>query len=210
MIRRIILIIGFVLSLTVAFSQTLRDSVWVERESFKVLYSETLEQPLMVTYVVVPIVKKESRNGIKFYTDKDIHTSDDLDYKNNIWDRGHMAPARHFTDSKRKLKSTFSFLNIALQHQKLNQGEWRLLEEQESLWSSDYENLIVTIKVIFSDKSERLETGALIPDGFYKEIKFIENPSDKSFVVTKKLCWYFPNTEPDKSWDEYKVDCNCN
>lgn len=208
MVRRIILIIGFVLSLTVAFSQTLRDSVWVERETFRVLYSETLQQPLQVTYEVVPIKKKESRDGIKFYTDKEVVTSDDLDYKNNIWDRGHMAPARHFTDSKKRLKSTFSFLNIALQHQKLNQGEWRLLEEQESIWVSEYTKLIVTIKVVFSDNSERLESGAVIPDGFFKEIEFVELPSDKLFVVTKKLCWYFPNTEPSKGWEEYLIECN--
>lgn len=207
MMKRIVLAILFLFSVNILYSQTLRDSVWVERETFKVLYSEILEQPLIVEYVVKPVVKKESRNGIRFFTDSKIHTSDDEDYKNNIWDRGHMAPARHFTDSKKRLKSTFSFLNIALQHQRLNQGEWRLLEEQEAIWVDDYSELRVKITVIFSQNSERLPTGAVIPDGFLKEIYFVEKPSDKLFETGKRMCWYFPNIEPTKDWEEYETGC---
>ena len=72
-----------------------------------------------------------------FYTPKDVYTSDNEDYKNNVWDKGHMAPAAAFTDTKEKLKTTFSYLNCSLQFDKLNRGAWRELEAQERVWAKD-------------------------------------------------------------------------
>jgi endonuclease G len=182
------------------YSQTsLRDSVLVKTAIFEVMYSETKEQPLWVKYTAKPIKKVADRKGLDFYTEKEYHTSDNNDYVANVWDKGHMAPAAHFTDSKENLKQTFTYLNSALQHERLNRGEWRLLEAQERVWA-DNEVLEVYIRAVFSSNSQKLPSGAIVPDGFYKVIKFTKS--------NKTECYYFPNQAPTKKWSEYKVNCS--
>jgi len=184
---------------TEGFSQ-LRDSVLVETPIFRVMYSETKEQPLWVEYRVRVIEKGADRKGMNFYTEKDYHTSDNNDYVRNEWDKGHMAPAAHFSDTEQNLRQTFTYLNSALQHQNLNRGEWRLLEEKEREWAELFGGLSVRIEVIFDDKPNVLPSGAEVPDGFVKRIKFNRTSEVK--------CFYFPNESPTKKWNEFEINCD--
>ena len=83
-----------------------------DRVEFKVdnlyqgVYSEVYEQPLEVTYTVKCPNGQASRTGMDFYTDDKIHTSDNDDYSDNIWDKGHLAPAAAFSCTKETLKKT--------------------------------------------------------------------------------------------------------
>ena len=112
-------------------AQDLRQEVIIENEVFKVWYNEVKEQPVKLIYTSTNRPKNVDRGSMNFYNEADYHTSDNADYYANVWDKGHLAPAATFSDSKENLKQTFSFLNCALQDQYLNRGEWRLLEEQE-------------------------------------------------------------------------------
>ena len=116
----------------------------------------------------------------------------------NIWDKGHMAPAAHFSDSMDNLKATFSFLNSALQHERLNRGAWRMLEADVRALSLE-RDLLVTNYILFSPSSEVLPTGATVPDGFIKQIKAVDG--------TFEECYFFTNEAPDASWRDYKVEC---
>jgi hypothetical protein len=147
-------------------------------------------------YKAKPIKKVADRKGLDFYTEKEYHTSDNNDYVANLWDKGHMAPAAHFTDSKENLKLTFSYLNSALQHERLNRGEWRLLEAQERKWA-DEQILDVKIEVEFENTPKRVEGGAAIPKGFYKTIHFQKGDSIHYY--------YFPNSAPTKKWPQYRI-----
>jgi endonuclease G len=196
--RKSTLFLLIVLSFTTTTFGQLRDSVLVKTAIFEVMYSETKEQPLWVKYTAKPIKKVADRKGLDFYTEKEYHTSDNNDYVANIYDKGHMAPAAHFTDSKENLKQTFTYLNSALQNERLNRGEWRLLEAQERVWA-DTEVLEVHIRAVFSDKSIKLPSNATVPDAFYKVIKFTKSG--------KTMCFYFPNQPPTKKWAEYQVNC---
>jgi DNA/RNA endonuclease G (NUC1) len=148
----------------------LRDLVEVETPIFKVWYSETKEQPVKLVYKSSNRPKNVDRGSMNFYTEDDYHTSDNKDYYRNVWDKGHLAPAATFSDSKENLKQTFSYLNCALQNQYLNRGQWRLLEEAERDWD-DFEELEVTIDLEFSDSI--LPTGATIPSKFIKHINLL-------------------------------------
>jgi len=174
-------------------SPTLRGLVKVETPIFTVWYSETKEQPVKIVYKSSNRPKNVDRGSMDFYTERDYHTSDDADYYRNVWDKGHLAPAATFSDSSTNLRQTFSFLNCALQDQYLNRGEWRLLEEKERVWD-DSEELEVTVNISFGDSI--LPTGANIPSGFVKHIKFL-----KSNVYR---CFSFPNNKPTKSWEDYE------
>lgn len=165
-------------------SQTLRDSVLVDKDIFKIVYSEKLEQPLRVSYKVLCQKGQASRQGMDFYIEKEYKTSDDKDYKNNIYDKGHCAPASNFRCNKETLYKTFTYLNCTLQNKYLNRGIWRLLEIHEKKLANKY-SVDVEIKIIFSPNSVRLTSGATIPDAFLKIIKY-NGITEKYFFINEK------------------------
>jgi DNA/RNA endonuclease G (NUC1) len=175
------------------------DSILVSKNIFEISYNEIFEQPNWVKYTVKDIVKNADRDGMKFYTVDSIYTSDDNDYYSNRWDRGHMAPAGSFNDSYENLYSTFTYLNVALQYDDLNRGAWVELEEQVREWADDLGDIGVEIYLEFDSNHITLNTGAHVPSAFYKYVNFPDG--------TKK-CYYFPNISPNKSWNEYEIDCD--
>lgn len=194
--KKLLLFLLITLTAVTGWSQTLRDSVVVQNDYFKILYSEVLEQPRAVEYKVLCPTGTASRSGMDFYTVPGLKTSDNADYVANEWDKGHMAPAASFNCNTTMLRTTFSYANSALQQQSLNRGPWKMLEIQERELAKRYD-VYVTIQVEFK-KITRLSTGAAIPTGFYKTIKY-GNTID---------CYFFPNVKPINS-DYTKFKCNC-
>ena len=178
--------------------QNNQDVIYKKNNVFEVQYSQRLEEPLWLIYKSTNRPTNVNRDSMDFYAEKDVYTSDGADYKNNVWDKGHLAPAATFSDNMENLKQTFSYLNCALQHQDLNRGEWRLLEEQERLWD-DKENLTVKIELGFDEKSVVLGTGATVPSFFVKHIYFENNKTWK--------CFKFNNEKPIKKWTEHQINC---
>lgn len=171
-----------------------RDSVLVSTNLFTIMYSEKFEQPLWIRYEVKCSSGNASRAGMDFYTNDSIHTSDNLDYANNVYDKGHLAPAADFNCDKQTLFKTFSYLNCALQNQYLNRGVWRLLEIRERELSKT-QKITVYIKIDFGN--ETLKSGARVPSGFYKEIK-----GEKLYER-----YYFKNEKPTYSdFNKYKLN----
>lgn len=184
-----LLLIAFLIPFYLFSQKQLRDSVYVKTPIYEVMYSEKLESPLWVKYTVLCPAGTASRSGMDFYVCDSIKTSDNADYANNVYDKGHMAPAADFNCTKEMLKQTFSYLNCALQDQYLNRGVWRLLEMQEREWAK-LETVQVTISVEFKNAS-KLPSGATVPTGFYKTIYLTKS---------KKLYrYYFPNKKPTTS-----------
>ena len=175
------------------------DSILVTTNIFEISYNEIFEQPNWVKYIVRDIVKNADRDGMNFYTVDSIYTSDDNDYYSNRWDRGHMAPAGSFNDSYENLYSTFTYLNVALQYDDLNRGAWVDLEEQVRKWADEYGDIEVEIYLEFDSNHIILDTGAHVPTAFFKHVIF---PDDSM------KCYYFPNITPDKTWEEYEIECN--
>jgi DNA/RNA endonuclease G (NUC1) len=176
----------------------LRDSVKVTNNVFSVIYSEKLEQPIWLKYRSTNRPTNVNRGSMDFHTEKDIKTSDGEDYRSNIYDKGHIAPAATFSDDMENLKQTFSYLNSALQDQYLNRGEWRLLEEQERKWD-DSESLTVIVKLFFDKTSKKLPTGATVPSYFQKHIFFEKQKKWKCFV--------FLNEKPKFAWEQLEMVC---
>jgi len=170
----------------VVFAQ--RDSVYIKTDIFTSVYSEVLQQPKWVIYTVQCPTGTAPRTGMDFYTQPGLITSDNADYAANVYDKGHCAPAADFNCTKEMLYKTFTYVNCVLQHERLNRGVWRLLESYErELAKTNTVN--VEIRMVYSKTSLKLPTGATVPDGFYKIIKF-GNQVEK---------YYFPNTSPTQS-----------
>jgi endonuclease G len=192
--KKISILIGFLLLSLISFGQDVR----IKNEVFEVLYSQSLEQPLIIKYRSTNRPTNVNRGAMDFYKEPNIKTSDAADYKSNIYDKGHGAPAATFSDNMVNLKQTFSYLNCIMQDQYLNRGEWRLLEEQIRKWD-DTENITVLIKTFFDTPVKRVPTGAAIPSYLQKHIYF-----EKS---NKWKCFVFLNQKPKFHWDELEMIC---
>lgn len=166
--------------------------------AYSVAYSQTLEQPVEVTFKVECSIPELSRKGRNFKSSPyDIKTSNNADYKNNVWDKGHMAPAASFACNEAQFNQTFYWLNSALQHEALNRGPWKEVEAFERELAKVYDTVRVDIKVDFPDWCEVLETGATVPDAFRRHIQFGD----------QDVWLYFPNdsTVKGKDWSEFKT-----
>jgi endonuclease G len=184
--KKVCLVLLLVLSLLSGYSQTLkRDSVYIKTSIFELVYSEVLEQPKWVKYTVMCPNGTASRTGMEFYTNDSVHTSNTYDYIDNVWDRGHIAPAADFNCDSSMLYKTFTYMNCTLQHQDLNRGVWKWLEFHERKLALSY-TVKVEVRAVYSKKSIKLATGATVPNGFYKIIKY-NNKIEK---------YYFPNKTP--------------
>jgi len=165
----------------------------IETDIFTVQYDQEKEQPIWVEYKVQCPKGTASRTGMDFYTEDNIHTSDNNDYKNNIWDKGHLAPAASFNCDKETLYKTFTYLNSALQHEGLNRGVWKELEGFERDLANFFE-VEVRVEVEFSE--DKVPGGATIPSGFKKILKF----GDAMYE------FYFPNIDTKGTkWIDYLI-----
>jgi endonuclease G len=187
--KKHLLLIFFGLLLITQQAVAQRIKVAFKNELFTGVYSEVYEQPLSITYKVLCPSGTASREGMDFYVNDSIKTSDDLDYANNEYDKGHLAPAADFNCDKKMLFKTFSYLNCALQQENLNRGVWRFLELHERELAKSGAVVVVSIDLAFSANSKKLSTGATVPDGFTKTITV------NGKVIEK---YYFPNVAPVK------------
>ena len=187
-----IVIILFLIYYSVGLTQKpLRDSIYIKTDIFDLVYSEILQQPKYIKYVVLCPNGSASRNGMDFYTCDSIVTSDDKDYFKNPYDKGHLAPAASFNCDLKMLNKTFTYLNCSLQQENLNRTTWKYLEERERNLSIN-NNVYVEIRCIFTKNSKLLKTGATVPDGYYKTLRYSN--------VTE--VYYFKNEKP--KYTDYK------
>ena len=168
----------------------------VDKKYYQVTYSQKYKQPLTVDYNFRNRECNATRSGMDFYTEKTVITSSNIDYVENEWDKGHMAPAADFCYSREAMWATFSYTNCALQHYKLNRGVWKQLETAERDWAKK-DSIIVHIDVLFDPNSKPLPSGATIPKSFRKTITF--------YSTGKKLVYEFPNIPPTQPLDKYLI-----
>jgi endonuclease G len=192
--KKIVILFSFLIVSLVSFGQNVR----IKNDVFEVLYSQSLEQPLVIKYRSTNRPTNVNRGAMDFYKEANIKTSDGDDYKANIYDKGHGAPAATFSDNMINLKQTFSYLNCIMQDKYLNRGEWRMLEEQIRKWD-DTENITVLIKTFFDKPVKRVSTGAAIPSYLQKHIYFEKQK--------KWRCYVFLNEKPKFSWEELEMVC---
>ena len=192
--KKIVILFSFLIVSLNSFGQNVR----IKNNVFEVLYSQSLEQPLIIKYRSTNRPTNVNRGAMDFYKEPTIKTSDAEDYKANIYDKGHGAPAATFSDNMVNLKQTFSYLNCIMQDKYLNRGEWRMLEEEIRKWD-DTENITVLIKTFFDNPVKRVATGAAIPSYLQKHIYFEKQKKWK--------CYVFLNEKPKFSWEELEMVC---
>lgn len=192
---RIKLIFLFLFPLFVFAQKTLRDSIYIKTDLFEIVYSEKLQQPKFIRYNVQCPNGVASRKGMDFYICDSVITSDNKDYENNPYDKGHLAPAANFSCTRDMMFRTFTYLNCSLQQENLNRTTWRLLESRERELAKT-QKVTVEIRCVFTSRSRILPTGATIPDGYYKTISYGK-------IIER---YYFKNEKPSSTdFTKYRI-----
>lgn len=91
------------------------------------------------------------------------------DYLKSGYDRGHLAPAANFNSCQTKKYLTFSFANAAPQNKKLNEAEWKKIEEIERN-SATTNNGITVITGVIQSQNNYIGNNVGVPDYYYKII----------------------------------------
>ncbi len=150
------------------FAFLAQPNLTIDKKYYKITYSQKLKQPLTVDYGIRTRECTATRSGMEFYAEKGVITSSNVDYANNEWDKGHMAPAADFCFSRDAMLSTFSYANSALQHYKLNRGVWKELEAAERVWA---EKDSITAKLPKGEKREIIPSFAGVTMRIHKPKK---------------------------------------
>jgi DNA/RNA endonuclease G (NUC1) len=191
--KKIVTILLLILT-TAVYGQKTR---LIDKKIYFVVYSEKYQNPLSVIYKLYKPKSNVKRGSMDFRAEPGVITADNKDYQDNVYDKGHLAPAETFSDTQENLELTFSYLNCAVQHYKLNRGVWKSLEEHERQWAYT-DSLLVINRVIFNRPLHPMKNGAYIPDYFEKSITFMSTGI--------KRVYRFPNVEPEsKDIDFYLI-----
>ncbi|MGC6402143.1 MAG: DNA/RNA non-specific endonuclease [Flavobacteriaceae bacterium] len=190
------------------FGRAFQTNIVTQTSIFTVSYNEVYEQPNWLEYTVRNVTANVTRSG-DFYGVSGIYTSHEDDYHDNVWDKGHLAPAASYLDSQENLEATFSYLNCALMKDNLNRFEWAQLEDQVRSWASDLGvDIDVRVDVFFDDGHEVLETGAHVPSRFLKTITLPAGYTFPNDTISKK-CFEFPNANTNgANWTDFEVNCS--
>lgn len=178
------------------------DIVSVRTDIYEVLYNTEYQQPVQVSYEIfcTPDSPTYERDGISFKAYPGLKSSSSSDYRDNVYDKGHMAPANTFACTEKWLKETFSYANCALQHQGLNRGTWAALERFERNLAGVYQEITVHIEIYFSDKWTSNSDPARIPSNFVKVITWRQDGKEKS------ISFDFPNEDTTgKSFWQFQI-----
>jgi endonuclease G len=149
--------------------------------------------PAIVAFNINQNKFKNTNRYNNWRTDKRIDEGSQLDntyYKNNVWDKGHMA-RRHTAgwgdspqEAQRAVNETFYYTNACLQHANLNQDEWLALEDWVYSLKLDKDGKItVFMGPLYADFNRNVTPDGhllvLVPSGFFKIVCFINKQTNE-------------------------------
>ncbi len=91
------------------------------------------------------------------------------DYSRSSYTRGHMAPAGDMKWDTTAMRESFYLSNVCPQDHNLNDGDWKVLEEQARSWAYRYGSVYIACGPIMSNNPEVIgRNNVAVPDAFYK------------------------------------------
>lgn len=145
--------------------------------------------PLVVCLNIAQSQRFKTRSKSGWRKDSRIHRDDQLGndyYKNNPWDKGHMARraaaawGASLAEAQAASDETYYYTNSCLQHENLNRDEWLGLEDWVLALDLAKDGELSVFSGPFygaHDRTVRPEDKptALIPAGFFKVVCFVHN-----------------------------------
>lgn len=129
------------------------------------------------------------RSGVKFHEDFDLPESvrsDNWDYYNSGYDRGHMCPAGDNKWSEDAMSDCFLFSNMCPQTRNLNAGDWNELEQKCRKWADEYGSIyIVCGPILYNQRHKSIGSHhVVVPEAFYKVVlRLGKHPEAIGFIL---------------------------
>ena len=163
------------IELTQVITPDMPDAQMLHYPGFDVCFSADNHQPYYVTWILTPehVRTINTSRSDNFRPDPDVPQCAQLsDYRRSGYDRGHMAPSADFRYDTEAQEATFFLTNMCPQHNSLNTGAWKNLEEQCRSWAERDSTLIIISGPILTDYlTESIgESCVTVPDRFFKVI----------------------------------------
>ena len=172
----------------------------LRNHGFILEYSETLKNPLWVTYKVTEKRFKNGKRPSRFDSDwRTLAAVTHDDYTRSGFNRGHLAPnyviaSRYGREAQ---LDTFKMSNISPQTPNLNQKSWQRLEElianDFSKWHGDF--WVVTGPIFSASPKTIARSGVAIPEAFFK---ILVKPAHEK-APAKALAFIFPQDAKPKA-----------
>ena len=180
---------------------------------YAVGYSETLKNPLWAVYRLgnkkTEFVQKWERPWTFFVDDRTDSKVAHDDYTSSGYDRGHMVPNASILEQYGQMAQLETYLmsNICPQKPSLNRGIWMHLEGKirDEISQDDTKNkeihsvYVITGPIFKKNPPDKLSSGVVIPEEFYKIIAF-----KKGYRGTlKAVSFIFPQEPQSDNYLDY-------
>ena len=165
------------------------DELILKRRGYTASYHRTYRQPRWVAWELnaEKLIEREARTD-KFLPDPELEPSEAVttdDYKGSGYDRGHMCPAGDNRWHWRAMQESFYMTNICPQLHKLNNGDWKELEEACRRWVGTQERLYIVCGPLFEAGRGKYIGGehrVRVPEAFFKVVLGLNPPQAIGFV----------------------------
>ncbi|MEE9367833.1 MAG: DNA/RNA non-specific endonuclease [Pontiella sp.] len=144
----------------------------LENRGYTSGYSDSMKNPLWVSYRIFDVPKLKSGERSSFTIDQRTRAKvKSGDYTHSGLDRGHMAPNYGIATRYGRIgqKETFLMSNIIPQNPNVNRHEWKDLEMRVAKkYGRFFTEVWVITGPVFQDPVKKLDSGIPIPSHYYK------------------------------------------
>jgi endonuclease G len=149
----------------------------IKHKAYTVSYNNDTKIPNWVAWVLTParFVENYSRKSEKFLPDPTLPADEAVttdDYRGSGWDRGHMCPANDNRWDWKAMQECFYMTNMCPQHNNLNRGDWKELEDACHKWAKEKGTIyIVCGPILYRQQHKTIgDHRVVVPEAFFKVV----------------------------------------
>jgi endonuclease G len=171
----------------------------INYQTIRVNFNPSLRIPNCVAYELTATMvtmadapDHESRKNYNYAKDSSVKgCPDNWEYRGTGYSRGHMAPAMDMRWDKTAMKQCFYMTNMCPQDTKLNNDDWRVLEEKVHRWAKRDKRLMVYTGPIMGKNPVMIgkdKQNIAVPDAFFKVVYAPEQGRSIAFIYENRHC----------------------
>ena len=168
-------------------------------KTIRVNYNPSYRIPNCVTYELTATMVSmadapdhEVRKNYNYTKDSNVkNCPENWEYRGSGYSRGHMAPAMDMRWDKTSMTQCFYMTNMCPQDTKLNNDDWRVLEEKVHRWAKRDKRLMVYTGPIMGKNPKMIgkdKQNIAVPDAFFKVVYAPEQGRAIAFIYDNKPC----------------------
>ena len=184
--------------LSVAIPKGLSNQV-INHKAIRINFNPTLRIPNCVAYELTATMvdmadapDHEVRKNYNYRKDPNVASCpEQWEYRGSGYSRGHMAPAMDMRWDKTTMAECFYMTNMCPQDTKLNNDDWRVLEEKIHRWAKRDKRIIVFTGPIMGKSPKMIgkdKANIAVPDAFFKVLYAPDQGRSIAFIYDNRPC----------------------